>query len=88
MPRRLQKSISQDFTFDEDNLTVEMIQDTGASYVNHFGLVIEEYEALGETAVNALYPVGELRHAATVDHGMRINWLNYVDHTHTSPTGE
>ncbi|KAL5488054.1 hypothetical protein ACEPAI_6162 [Sanghuangporus weigelae] len=32
-------------------------QDAGASYVNHFGLVIEEYQALGQSAVNALYPV-------------------------------
>ena len=34
-------------------------KDTGAWYVDHFDLVIEEYEALGETAVNALYPVGQ-----------------------------
>lgn len=34
-----------------------VMQDTGAWYVDHFDLVIEEYEALGEAAVNALYPV-------------------------------
>ncbi|KAI5124835.1 hypothetical protein M0805_005465 [Coniferiporia weirii] len=32
-------------------------EDTGASYVDHFDLVIAEYEVLGETAVDALYPV-------------------------------
>ncbi|EJD00179.1 rhamnogalacturonan acetylesterase RgaE [Fomitiporia mediterranea MF3/22] len=32
-------------------------KDTGASYVDHFDLVIEQYRAMREAAVNALYPV-------------------------------
>lgn len=36
---------------------VHAFQDTGAWYVDHFDLVNDEYEALGEDAVNALYPI-------------------------------